>query len=125
MSMIDESAMLQRGIDDPDESTIYCELGPFNDPKAFLLCNLDRRESPPDAYSRGIYKLLRLFIDWIPLDVGFGPKTPGFVLSHRDLDIQNVIVTADGTLVGLIDSEGGATVPRAIGNERYPSWADS
>lgn len=118
---VDLSAMLKRmETDDPDESAIFCELGPFADPKSFLLCMLDRRQPPLDTYSQGIYKLLRLFIDWIPIPAGAGRL--GFVISHPDLDIQNVMVSKEGRLCGLIDWDGVAAVPRCIGNERYPSW---
>ena len=81
---------------------------------------LDRREPPPNTYSQGIYKLLRLFIDWAPIPTG--ADKPGFVLTHPDLDIQNVLVSKEGRLCGLIDWDGVAAVPRCIGNERYPSW---
>jgi hypothetical protein len=32
--------------DHPYESPIFCEGGPFADPKSFLLCMLDRRQPP-------------------------------------------------------------------------------
>jgi predicted Ser/Thr protein kinase len=39
---VDMSAMLERmESDDPDESPIFCEVGPFTDQKSFLLCMLD------------------------------------------------------------------------------------
>jgi hypothetical protein len=60
---------------------------------------------------------LQLFLDWAPI-----PDKPEFVLSHPNLDIQNVIVSKEGELCGLIDWDGVATVPRCLGNERYPSW---
>ncbi|KAN0070667.1 serine/threonine protein kinase, partial [Elaphomyces granulatus] len=120
---VDVSAMLDRmetdDPDDPDESPIFCEVGPFTDPKSFLLCMLDRREPPPDTVGQGMYKLLRLFIDWIPTPAADKPE---FVLSHPDLSIQNVLVSKEGRLCGLLDWDGVAAVPRCIGNERYPSW---
>lgn len=36
--------------------------------------------------------------------------------------MQNVLVSEDGSLQGLIDWDGVAAVPRFLGNEKYPSW---
>lgn len=122
---LDNSAMLDRlEKEDDDETAIFCELGPFDDVKSYFLAMLDRREPPPYNHDQGVYKLLRLFIDWlVPF---FAPKisgSPRFVLSHPDLNFQNVLVSdEDGRLCGLIDWDGIAAVPRCIGNERYPSW---
>lgn len=50
MRALDMSAILERmETDDPDESPIFCEVGPFTDPKSFFLCMLDRRLQPPAA----------------------------------------------------------------------------
>jgi aminoglycoside phosphotransferase (APT) family kinase protein len=51
-------------------------------------------------------KLLRLFIDWIPISAG--ADKPEFVLLHPDLGIQNVLVSKEGRLCGLIDWHGVA-----------------
>lgn len=121
MRKLDVSSMLDRQrIGDLDESFVFCEFGPFVDSKAYLLCMLDRRPPPPDQFGRGIYKLLRLFIDWFP-SADYAPE-PEFVLSHPDFDIQNILVSPEGELQGIIDWDGVGTVPRCIGNERYPSW---
>lgn len=121
MRKLDVSSMLDRQrTDENDESFIFCELGPFTDSKAFLLCMLDRRLPPPDQFGQGIYKLLRLFIDWFP-SADYALESE-FVLSHPDLDFQNVLVSPEGGLRGIIDWDGVGTVPRCVGNERYPSW---
>ncbi len=62
--------------------------------------------------------LLRQLINWIPDPSGVN----SFVLTHRDFDIQNLIVSEDGELRGIIDWDGVAAVPRTLGNERYPEW---
>lgn len=54
--------------------------------------------------------------------IGSSALHPVFVLSHADFDTQNIIVTQDGHLAGLIDWDGVAIVPRVLGNERYPNW---
>lgn len=121
MRKLDVSSMLDRQrTGDLDQSFIFCELGPFTDSKAFLLCMLDRRLPPPDQFSQGIYRLLRLFIDWFP-SADYALESE-FVLSHPDLDIQNILVSPEGGLRGVIDWDGIGTVPRCVGNERYPSW---
>lgn len=120
---VDMPAMLdglRNNEDDDDESTIFCELGPFKDQNSFLVSMLNHFKRPSDAFGQGLIKLLRLFIEWIPNELSAGVQV--FVLSHPDLDIQNVIVTEEGELCGLIDWDGIAAVPRCIGNERYPSW---
>ena len=115
----DADAMLQKmGSDDVDNSPAFCEIGPFTDAQQYLLSELERRQWPQDQYSQGLYKLVRLFIKWLPPD----PRTPPFVLMHDDLDIQNVIVQADGSLAAIIDWDGIAAVPRCVGNEKFPSW---
>ncbi|KAL2012719.1 hypothetical protein VTN00DRAFT_244 [Thermoascus crustaceus] len=122
LKMIDYQARLDRfKTDDASEGpAIFCEVEPFNSPKSFLLCMLNRRDSPSDAYSQGLYRFLRLLIDWIPQPACKAGQE--FVLSHPDFDIQNVIVTEDGRLRGLVDWDGVAMVPRCLGNQRYPSW---
>lgn len=121
LKQIDILAMWNRPeTDDPDGSVIYCEIGPFSDPKSFLLCILDRRDPPTDPFDQGINKLLRLFADWIPSTAGADKSD--FVLSHPDFDSQNVLVSSEGNLCGIIDWDGVAIVPRYIGNERYPGW---
>jgi hypothetical protein len=118
MKFVDESAMLARvKTDDPDETLIFCELGPFKDTTSFFLAMLDRHDPPPDPFNHGVNKLLRLFISWIPL------KYPNdFVLSHPDFHRRNVLLAEDGSLRGLVDWDGVAAVPRCVGNRRYPSW---
>ncbi|KAI9748202.1 MAG: hypothetical protein M4579_007287, partial [Chaenotheca gracillima] len=125
--MPDTSAMLDRlGTDDEDETAIFSDIGPFEDARSSFLAMLNRRDPPPDKLNQGFYKLLRLFIDW--LDPVYAPRSPSeserlpFVLTHPDLDIQNVLVSQDGQLRALIDWDGVRTVPRCLGNERYPSW---
>ena len=102
-------------------------MGPFHDPSSFLLTLLDRRKPPGHQHGEGLYKLLRLFIEWASAfyrssEAGGSDDRP-FVLSHPDFDIQNVLVSKeDGRLRGLIDWDGIAVVPRYLGNARYPSW---
>ena len=104
-----------------DNDIIY-ERGPFSDPKAYLMSNLDRSDPAirADAYERGTEKCLRLFIDWAFPDAQ--THNPQFVLSHPDLDVQNILVADDGTITGLIDWDGVAAVPREVGCAQYPLW---
>lgn len=122
---VDVEAMLDRLELDDDGSAIFRTVGPFADAKSFFLSLYDLREKPEDDFGRGIYKLLRTFIDFALSESSPQKhnKEEEFVLSHPDLDIQNVIVSADdGSLRGLIDWDGVAAVPCCLGNERYPSW---
>lgn len=121
LRILDTQAMLVRlGTDDPDETGIFRELGPYKDLEPFISCLLDHSKPPSDQFSQGVYKLLRLFIEWIPREDSV--TVPGFVLTHPDFDIQNVLVSEEGRLCSLIDWDGVTAVPRCLGNERYPSW---
>ncbi|TVY14805.1 Altered inheritance of mitochondria protein 9 [Lachnellula arida] len=121
MRRMDMQAMLDRlKTDDSDETAIYCEVEPSKDPKAYFQSLADWSRSPADDYGKGLHHLLRHFIDWMPCSTHY--VEPDFVLSHPDFDIQNVLVTPEGNLRALIDWDGVATVPRCVGNERYPAW---
>ena len=119
--VLDANAAWYREDDDPDENDISCEKGPFTDPKSSLLFMLNRRpfQTNDNAYVKGIYKLLRMLIDWAYERDNHKPR---FVLSHPDFDMQNVLVAQDGTLRGLIDWDGVAAVPREVGAAQYPMW---
>lgn len=112
-----------------NELGIVRQIGPFTDPKVYLRYELDSRQPPDtnlcrgkpmDRYERGLYKLIRIFIDWVP----FVPHKEGlnFVLTFPDFSPLNVFVTEEGHLCGLIDWDGVTTEPRCIGCEAYPSW---
>lgn len=119
MRRVDHKAMLDRWFvhKDPDDDPIYAEYPPFSDPKAYYTVMLDRHpEQEPDL--KGVELFLRQLINWIP-EPG---DTDPFVLAHPDFDIQNFIMSEDGSLRGLIDWDGVAALPRTLGNERYPGW---
>lgn len=121
MQRDDHQAMLDRlQTDDEPEPTATFEAGPFYTKRDFFHCCIDRREAPADKISRGLHKLLRLFLAWIPYTDIAGE--PAFVLTHPDFDIQNIIVSPEGELRGFIDWDGVAAEPSCLGNERYPSW---
>ena len=107
--------------DRTEDDDVFCEKGPFTDPKSALLFMLDRRPSIPkdDVYLKGIDVLLRTFIGWAYEGADRGPR---FVLTHPDFDIQNILVAEDGTLRGLIDWDGVAAVPREVGCASFPLW---
>lgn len=117
----DVSSMLDRQqTGDLVDFFAFCEVGPFTDSREFFLCILDRRLAPPDQFGQRIYKLLQLFIDWFP--TADYTQEPEFVLSHPNLDMQNILVSPEGELRGVIDWDGVGTVSRSVGNERYLSW---
>ncbi|PGH28244.1 hypothetical protein AJ80_00135 [Polytolypa hystricis UAMH7299] len=123
---VNMNAMLARSRDDGydgyDGSTIFSSVGPFIDNESFMTRLLDNREPLSDNYSQGLYKLLKLFIDLALSHDNGKSHEAGFVLTHPDLDLQNVIVSEEGGLLSLIDWDGVIAVPRCLGNERYPSW---
>lgn len=114
----DNQAMIERlDKDDEDETALYFEAGPFTDANSFYLLTLDRAKGHEDTLEEGMKKLLRMLFSWVPEQ-----HDPKFVLTHPDLDIQNILVSEDGSLQGLIDWDGVAPVPRLVGNEKFPSW---
>lgn len=109
-------------IDGSDDYYVFQEHGPFSDPKAYFLSNLDRCDPAfrSDAYDRGTDMSLRLFIEWAFADLRNDARP--FVLTHPDLDLQNIFVDDSGALTGLIDWDGVAAVPREVGCAQYPLW---
>lgn len=112
----------ETGVETRDDDDIIYERGPFSDSKAYFMSNLDRSDPAfkADAYDRGTDMCLRLFIEWAFANRHTYDRR--FVLTHPDLDVQNILVTDDGTITGLIDWDGVAAVPREIGCTQYPLW---
>lgn len=119
MRQVDHRAMLDRWFvhQDPDDDPIYVECPASSDPKAYYTVMLDMHPEEEPVH-KGLVMLLRQLISWIPEPGEIDP----FVLAHPDFDIQNFIVSDDGSLVGIIDWDGVAAVPRTLGNEKYPGW---
>ena len=102
-----------------DEPPAYCTLGPFTDMRDQLLYLLNRQRQG-STMRHGIYEMCRMFIRWLPQDDVSGDGR--FVLTHPDLDLQNVLVAEDGTLQGLIDWDGATTSSVLLGCQSYPLW---
>lgn len=120
LRLVDTATMRERlRARDPDQSTVYLEMGPFSKTKEYYTALLDHRRQPDTTFEKGVLGLLRLFIDCIPEP---SDERGTFVLAHPDLDVQNVLVSRDGALQAIIDWDGVGAVPRSVGNERYPSW---
>ena len=108
--------------EDYDNTMAFRQTGPFEDPESYLLALLDARDGKqePSVIRQGAYKLLRLFIEWSLFDAGGQEKQ--FVLSHPDLDNQNILVNNDGSLAGIIDWDWTAAVPHCIGPQSLPKF---
>ncbi len=102
------------------EEPSVCEVGPFANSKAYLFRHLREKEDPRSKWDLGILRMLRVFANWLPWNEW--KEDLEFVLTHPNLNHQNVIVSAEGALLGLIDWDGVAAVPRCVGCEAYPSW---
>lgn len=103
--------------EDPDNDPIYIECVASSDPKAYYTLMLDMHPEQ-NQVPKGLAMLLRQLISWIPEPSRMDP----FILAHPDFDTQNLIVSEEGELQGLIDWDGVAALPRTLGNERYPRW---
>ena len=99
--------------EDYDGSPVFCAKGPFNDAKSFMRFSLNRRgpiQAAPAKLHKGVHALLGKLIDWIRCD-----ERSQFVLTHPDFAMQNILVSEDGALQGVIDWDGVAAVPRCMG----------
>ncbi|KAF2973040.1 hypothetical protein GQX73_g562 [Xylaria multiplex] len=116
---VDEQATLNRWFvhQDPADDPLYVSQPPSSNTKAWYTFMLELY--PEDnATQKGIVALLRQLISWVPEP----DETDPFVLAHPDFDIQNFIVSEEGELLGIIDWDGVAAVPRSVGNKGYPGW---
>ncbi|KAH7146148.1 hypothetical protein EDB81DRAFT_934036 [Dactylonectria macrodidyma] len=122
MQVVDVQAELDRFFIHGDSSSdpIHVEQRSSVDMKWFYTFLMDLHPEPTCASShpKGMKIFLHHLISWFPKPVD--PKP--FVLTHPDFDIQNILVSEDGQLQGIIDWEGVAAVPRNTGNEALPSW---
>ncbi|KAI4086403.1 MAG: hypothetical protein LQ344_007573 [Seirophora lacunosa] len=101
----------------------YSQQGPFTDPKDYFLASLNRKTTEELAPTRqGQIKLLRLLIEWFFQASSTKEDLTGFVLTHPDFAVQNIIVGKDGSIRGLVDWDGVVAVPRCIGCNEYPLW---
>ena len=108
------------GNKEADDREYFLELGPFDSDEGerdYLMALLDQQPPAEGKLGQGIYQLLRLFMEWMPQDNTRG----SFVIAHPDLDLQNVLVDESGTVTGLIDWDGVATVSQLAGCT-YPNW---
>lgn len=108
---------------DYDHTMAYCQVGPFSDPKSHLLSWLDFYEGKSELspVRQGARKLLRLFTEWSIVRLEINEKKP-FVLTHPDLDSQNIFVDDEGNLTGIIDFDRVSAVPLCIGPRSLPKF---
>ena len=110
----------QLGNKELDDGDYFLEIGPFDSDdgeRDYLMSLLDQQPPATGKFGQGIYRLLRLFMEWMPQDTTKG----SFVISHPDLDLQNILVDESGAVTGLIDWDGVATVSQLAGCT-YPKW---
>lgn len=117
-NLVDEAADLLHPSIAVDTGPRFKLIGPFGNSQGYMNALLDGQPVPQDKFSKGIYKLLRLMIKYLP---SF-ESDESFELSHPDYDSQNFLVSEDGTLTAIIDWDNVHTVPSWIGCRRYPGW---
>lgn len=99
------------------------EAGPFEEVQHFLDWKIDRfAKHTSDEFEREFVASFRLFTTWVQE----ATKQPeSFVLAHRDLGPQNILVNEEGRMCGIIDWEMAAILPECLGNGKngsYPHW---
>ena len=95
----------------------YCEIEPSDNERAYLLSMLDRHTPGRSQFERGADRVLRLLIDWGTTEDGNHES----VLTHPDLDLQNILVDESGNITGLVDWDGVTMIPRSMGCS-FPKW---
>lgn len=101
------------------EVTVVEESGPFTTTHAFFSHLVQTLVNSPDHH-KSIFCLLRLLALSLPDSQYDGAP---FVLSHPDLDSQNVLVDPKTfNITGFIDWDGAHIGPRLGGFARYPAW---
>lgn len=113
---------VRQGLEEPSEDDIFCKKGTFSDSESALFF-MQRRRKPEDRrsiHNKGLEISIRYFTQWVRAQLTEQEKP--FVLAHPDFDFQNILVEDDGTVCGIIDWDGVATVPHSVGCLRYPLW---
>ncbi|KAK0732190.1 kinase-like domain-containing protein, partial [Lasiosphaeris hirsuta] len=90
------------------------EAGPFDTERSYFEYYYERSEGAGRRAKDTIIK--RTVLPKFP----FPGSSGGFVLSHPDLDAQNVMVEEDGNLTGIIDWDFAHTAPRCVGYCKFP-----
>lgn len=109
------------------EETPVCfyEDGPFDSTADYLRSLLNRCELRVTVEMiLGQRKMLHIMINAVGKCESNSRchKPQRFVLKHPDLDVQNILVSKDGTVSGIIDWDGIQTVPMQLGYAKYPLW---
>ena len=112
--------MRSEGCDDEDGEIPFTERLPCHETDSHFLQKLDQGGSQHDCtpFRQGVGCMLDRFVHWGLPD----SDTADFVLTHPDLDIQNILTSQDGTVTGIIDWDWVSTVPSCIGCLKYPEF---
>ncbi|KAF5020856.1 hypothetical protein F66182_7111 [Fusarium sp. NRRL 66182] len=116
---VDEAATMRKWYieEDKDEGCVYMEHPITSDPKPHYLLGMDRNPGQ-DNWDKGNGGLVRQLVHWIDEP----SEMDTFVMTHPDFNYQNIIVSEEGELRGIIDWEGARFSPRSVGNEALPAW---
>ncbi|MBE3046271.1 phosphotransferase [Candidatus Bathyarchaeota archaeon] len=101
--------------DEEGGDPVYFEAGPFENPEDQYLSALNMRREKADP----VVEILKMVLRLIPEN---DEDEHQFDLAHPDFAPQNIIVSEEGEIRGIIDWDGVAVVPLSVGSRRYPSW---
>ncbi|KAL7621273.1 hypothetical protein AAE478_008592 [Parahypoxylon ruwenzoriense] len=127
---LDVAAMIDRwfGNEDCERSPLYAKVGPFRDTAEMYTALLDSHPCDDDA-GVGVDRLLCLLIDLIREPAEPRPrggkakrKKKGFVLTHPDLSMRDIILSEEGDIKAILGWDSVRVVPRSRGNEALPRW---
>ena len=120
-----------------NEPFAFFDHGPFQSTAGYLRSMLYNRKLPWEETNRddrkdnlfGVKRLMEIMIDAIDsieknknLQDDKLKKAGRFVLRHPDLDSQNVLISEEGALLGLLDWDGIRTAPQKFGFAAFPIW---
>ncbi|XXH05852.1 hypothetical protein Hte_012292 [Hypoxylon texense] len=128
---LDVQAMVDRWLDNEDceRGPLYASIGPFGNAAEMNTALLDLYPCDVEPCI-GVDRLLRLLIGLIREPSGSRrrggkekeKKKWGFVLTHPNLSMRDVIVSEDGTIKGIVGWDGVRAAPKSVGNEALPRW---
>ena len=109
--------------DDDPNPVFFCESGPFASTAEYLKALVERQGFTGTKASRlGERRMLDIIIEAIDMAEKQKNSTPEFVITHTDLDTQNILIDEDGTLTGILDWDGIRTGPWQLGCAAYPAF---
>ena len=102
------------------QNQITYSFKPFESVRRYFMDHVDRRRHVAGLSDLeiGALDIIKLFIERLPED----HEEDRFVINHPDFSLHNCLVSSEGKLLALIDWDKVDSVPKAVGNLRFPNF---